>query len=66
MSDSIKRYEGKDAEAGKATLVGLWGTEKTRAELGHLLKEAESLLAPYGKRAAVLTGLAGFVVSHTN
>ncbi|MHA7775808.1 polyprenyl synthetase family protein [Roseibium sp. M-1] len=65
-AETMGKATGKDAEAGKATLVGLWGAEKTRAELGHLLKEAESLLAPYGKRASVLTDLAGFVVSRTN
>jgi farnesyl diphosphate synthase len=65
-AEAMGKATGKDAEAGKATLVGLWGTEKTRAELGRLQNEAEDLLAPYGARAAVLSALANFVVSRTS
>ncbi len=54
---------GKDAEAGKATLVGLMGIEKTRAELQALLNEAHSLLEAYGDRAALLHSLADYVVN---
>lgn len=53
---------GKDAAAGKATLVGLFGVEKTRAELNALLGEAEELLAPFGDKAAALLQLARFIV----
>ena len=65
-AEIMGKATGKDAEAGKATLVGLWGVEKTRTELGRLQKEAESLLAPYGERAAILSALADFVVSRTS
>lgn len=65
-AEIMGKATGKDAEAGKATLVGLWGVETTRAELGRLHREAESLLAPYGERAAVLSALADFVVSRTS
>lgn len=57
---------GKDAEAGKATLVGLWGTEKTHAELKTLLAEAAKLLAPYGENAETLSALADFIVNRSN
>ena len=57
---------GKDAEAGKATLVGLWGADRTRNELGRLVEEAETLLAPYGSRAAILSALARFIVNRNN
>jgi len=57
---------GKDAEAGKATLVGLWGVDRTRAELDRLLSEARDLLAPYGDRSATLTALADFIVNRQN
>ena len=57
---------GKDAEAGKATLVGLLGAEKTRTELNTLLKESEDLLAPYGERAATLAAIADYIVSRSN
>lgn len=57
---------GKDAEAGKATLVGLWGVEKTRAELVRLQTEADKLLGAYGPGAETMSALAGFIVSRTN
>lgn len=57
---------GKDAEAGKATLVGLWGAEKTHAELKTLLQESEQLLAPYRENARTLSALADFIVSRSN
>jgi len=57
---------GKDAEAGKATLVGLWGAERTHAELETLLKESELLLTPYGENARTLSALADFIVSRSN
>ena len=63
---TLGKATGKDAEAGKATLVGLWGTDRTRNELGRLVVEAETLLAPYGSRAAILSALARFIVNRTN
>lgn len=65
-AETMGKATGKDAEAGKATLVGLWGTDRTRTELGRLVEEAETLLAPYGSRAAILSALAGFIVNRTN
>nr|WP_282449460.1 farnesyl diphosphate synthase [Roseibium sp. CAU 1639] len=57
---------GKDAEAGKATLVRLWGVDKTRAELVRLQREADKLLGSYGPRAETLSALASFIVSRTS
>ena len=65
-AETMGKATGKDAEAGKATLVALWGTDRTRSELGRLVEEAETLLAPYGSRAAILSALAGFIVNRTN
>ncbi|WP_417711350.1 polyprenyl synthetase family protein [Roseibium aggregatum] len=65
-TEAMGKATGKDAEAGKATLVGLWGTVRTRDELGQLIREAETLLAPYGSRAAILSALARFIVDRTN
>jgi len=65
-AETMGKATGKDAEAGKATLVGLWGTDRTRKELGRLVEEAETLLAPYGSRAAILSALARFIVNRTN
>lgn len=53
---------GKDAAAGKATLVGLRGIDATKAELEDLLKEAGELLAPYGDRSGMLTAIATYIV----
>jgi len=64
--EAMGKATGKDAEAGKATLVGLWGVEKTRAELVRLQREADKLLAPYGDRTETLSALASFIVSRTS
>lgn len=52
---------GKDAAAGKATLVGLFGVEKTRKELNDLLRQAEELLVPFGEKAWMLSQIADYV-----
>ncbi|MEO1719009.1 MAG: polyprenyl synthetase family protein [Pseudomonadota bacterium] len=54
---------GKDADAGKATLVGLLGRERARQELNAAHEQAISHLAPFGARADRLRALAGFIVS---
>ena len=64
--EAMGKATGKDAEAGKATLVGLWGVEKTRNELARLSQEAETLLGSYGDAATTLKSLAGFIVSRSN
>lgn len=64
--EAMGKATGKDAEAGKATLVGLMGIEKTRAELQALLEEAHVLMAPYGNKAAALNALADYVVTRSN
>ncbi|GAA0785252.1 polyprenyl synthetase family protein [Roseibium denhamense] len=61
--EAMGKATGKDAEAGKATLVGLLGPEKTRQELVQLLDDANKLLEPFGERARVLRALAGFIVT---
>lgn len=64
--DAMGKATGKDAEAGKATLVGLLGREATRAELNTLLSEAQAMLAPFGAKAERLSALARFVVERKN
>ncbi|MEP4770188.1 MAG: polyprenyl synthetase family protein [Roseibium sp.] len=64
--EAMGKATGKDAEAGKATLVALMGVDKTRAELKLLLDEAHSLLEPYEAKADILGGLADFIVSRSN
>lgn len=60
--DVTGKATGKDAAAGKATLVGLLGVDQTRRELNLLLKEAQELLTPFGGRAGILSALAQFIV----
>jgi len=57
----VGKQTGKDAEAGKATIVGLLGPEGARARLRMLVVEAEAALAPFGAAAAVLNAGARFV-----
>ncbi len=65
-AEAMGKATGKDAQAGKATLVGLLGIAETREELARLSAEAESLLKPYGARATILTALADFIVNRSN
>ncbi|MDT6939437.1 polyprenyl synthetase family protein [Brucella pseudogrignonensis] len=52
---------GKDAAAGKATLVSLHGIEWTRKQLSGLVAQAESLLEPFGENATILKQAARFI-----
>jgi farnesyl diphosphate synthase len=57
----VGKQTGKDAEAGKATIVGLLGPDGARARLRTLVAEAETALAPFGASADVLIAGARFV-----
>jgi farnesyl diphosphate synthase len=57
----VGKQTGKDAEAGKATIVGLLGPEGARARLRTLVADAEAALASFGPAAAVLNAGARFV-----
>ena len=57
----VGKQTGKDADAGKATIVGLLGPEGARARLRTLVAEAEAALASFGAAAAVLNAGARFV-----
>ncbi|MCL7998483.1 polyprenyl synthetase family protein [Brucella sp. 21LCYQ03] len=52
---------GKDAAAGKATLVSLHGIEWARKQLSGLVAQAESLLEPFGEDATILKQAARFI-----
>jgi farnesyl diphosphate synthase len=58
---TLGKATGKDAAAGKATLVGVLGPGAARARLDALVGEAEAALAPFGADAAVLKAAARFV-----
>jgi farnesyl diphosphate synthase len=57
----VGKQTGKDAEAGKATMVGILGTEGAKAQLHKLVDDAERSLAPFGAAAGVLIAGAKFV-----
>ena len=57
----VGKQTGKDATAGKATMVGILGPAGARARLKELVAEAEQALAPFGSAAAVLIEGARFV-----
>jgi farnesyl diphosphate synthase len=60
-SATLGKAAGKDAEAGKATLVAVLGIDKAKARLKSLVADAETALKPFGSRAAVLAEAARFV-----
>jgi farnesyl diphosphate synthase len=57
----VGKSTGKDAVAGKATMVSVLGGAGAKARLKELVAEAEQALAPFGPSAAVLIAGARFV-----
>ncbi|HSM20206.1 MAG TPA: farnesyl diphosphate synthase [Hyphomicrobiales bacterium] len=54
---------GKDAEAGKATLIDLLGADAARARLKALIDAAKAELDPFGEKAVPLAAAANFVMT---
>ena len=57
----VGKQTGKDAEAGKATIVGILGAPGAKARLKELVAEAGNALAPFGEKAGILIEGARFV-----
>lgn len=57
---------GKDAAAGKATLVSIHGVDWTRRQLTGLVEQARDLLEPFGEKAALLKDAARFIAERQN
>ena len=57
----VGKSTGKDAVAGKATMVGALGVAGAKARLRDLVAAAEAALAPFGPAAAILIEGARFV-----
>jgi farnesyl diphosphate synthase len=57
----VGKQTGKDAVAGKATMVGVLGESGAKARLRQLVTSAEQALAPFGEAAAILIEGARFV-----
>jgi farnesyl diphosphate synthase len=58
---TVGKQTGKDAAAGKATIVGVLGIAKSKERLKALVEEANTALAVFGERAEVLKLAARFV-----
>jgi len=62
-SEDIGKTAGKDAEAGKATLVSLFGVERARTQAQMLIDQAMQHLDAFDEKADALRSLAQFVIS---
>jgi farnesyl diphosphate synthase len=63
---ALGKSAGKDAAAGKATLVGALGAGNARARLKKLVAEAESALDLFAADAAMLKAAAHFIAERRN
>lgn len=61
-AEQMGKKVGKDADAGKGTLVSLWGLDRAKAKADELVEEAEALLLPFGEKADVLKTCARYIV----
>ncbi len=57
----VGKATGKDAAAGKATMVQILGVAGAKARLRALVTQAETALAPFGTAAATLVTAARFI-----
>ena len=62
-TEETGKTAGKDAAAGKATLVAVLGVERARAQADMLSAQAAGHLDSFGPRADLLRELAAFVVA---
>lgn len=60
-TEEVGKATGKDAAAGKATMVGLLGAGPARAALENTVADAISHLAPFGAKADTLADAARFM-----
>jgi farnesyl diphosphate synthase len=61
-AEETGKRTGKDAEAGKATLVSLLGLERARIQAERLAAQARGHLDSFGERADLLRQLADYTV----
>jgi farnesyl diphosphate synthase len=62
-TEETGKTAGKDAVAGKATMVAMLGSESARAHAALLSSQAADHLETFGERAKLLRSLAAYVVS---
>lgn len=66
VSEEIGKTAGKDAAAGKATLVSLLGPEQARTKADMLINQALQHLEVFGDKAENLRHLAKFIINRAN
>ncbi len=65
-AEQAGKRTGKDADAGKATLVGLLGVPRARAQMERLAAQAAAHLDALGDRADLLRALAQYAIARRN
>jgi len=65
-AEETGKRTGKDAGAGKATLVGLLGIDRARAQAERLAAQAAAHLDAFGERADLLRALAAYAIARRN
>jgi farnesyl diphosphate synthase len=65
-TEETGKTAGKDAAAGKATMVAVLGAERARSQAELLARQAAGHLEGLGERARLLRMLASFVVTRRN
>lgn len=58
---TLGKQTGKDASAGKATLVAALGIDGARQQLATLVRDAQAALKPFGAAATTLRDAARFI-----
>jgi farnesyl diphosphate synthase len=62
-TEETGKTAGKDAAAGKATLVAVLGVDRARAQAEALAAQASAQLESFGAKAGLLRALADYVVA---
>lgn len=65
-AEEAGKRTGKDATAGKATLVGLLGVDRARSQMERLAAQATAHLDALGDRADLLRALAAYAIARRN
>ncbi len=62
-ADEVGKAVGKDAEAGKVTIVGMLGVERARRQAQMLSEQAIEHLSEFDDKAAILRAIAHFAIN---
>ncbi|MCV6547383.1 MAG: polyprenyl synthetase family protein [Cohaesibacter sp.] len=65
-SEQLGKTAGKDLDTDKATLVSLYGIEKTKKMLDDLIEQSHTMLSPFGDKANILIAASEFIAKRQN